>query len=65
MRLIKIEVAVWNNPNGRYTYIARCYTNPGREHIVRLYPNEVTTYLVKGNIHEAFKPGIQNLTRPL
>jgi len=65
MKLTEIVVGAWNSPNSQYTYITRHYTNPGMKHMVRLYPNEVETYLYKGDIHQAFEPGIHHMARPL
>jgi len=58
------QIRVWNSPGGRYTRLIRCYTDPGIEHRVVLYPTGVETYLFKGDMNHPIKPGIQHLTRP-
>jgi len=62
MKLIRIEA--WNQPDSRHTYLRRSYTNPGIEHTVWLHPDKIVTSLYNGNMNQAFKPGIQHLTRP-
>jgi len=67
MKITKIEV--WNNPISRHTYLRRHYTNrhytnPGMKHMVLLNPNEVGTSLVKDDIAQPFKAGIQHRVRP-
>jgi len=64
MKLTKIDVQAWNSPDGHQTYLSRYYDNPGRENIVLLNPDKVTTSLYKGNTHQPIKPGIHHFTRP-
>jgi len=63
MKLTSIEVEGWNSHSGHHTRLTRHYTNI--EHVVRLYPNKVESYLYKDGMHQPFKPGIHHLTRPL
>jgi len=64
MKLARISVEVWNNPNGFHTYLRRYYTNPVIEQIVGLYPHKVGTSLYKDNNHQPIKQGIHHRVRP-
>jgi len=59
------SIAVWNQPDSRYTRVRRCYDNTYMEHTVWVSSDEVRTILRKDGTHDVFKPGIQHLTRPL
>jgi len=64
MKLTRIRVEGWSQQIGHHTRLTRCYTNPGIEQIVWMYPHKVGTSLYKDRIHHPIKPGIQHLTRP-
>jgi len=65
MKLTRIVVGVWNQPDGRYTRLIRYYDNPSMDHMVLLNPSEVETYLRKDSMNHPIEPGIHHLTRPL
>jgi len=65
MKLIYIEAS--GGQGGRFTRIRRQYTNPDESlirHTVRLYPDEVVTYMDKDSMFQAFEQGIHHLVRP-
>jgi len=64
MKLTKIVVGAWNQPDGRHTRLTRYYTNPDMDHTVWLSPDEIETYLYKDRTPQPQKAGIQHLTRP-